>query len=89
MKYYIVVSIIAVVFGITVALGVTLSMTPQANAQVSCGVYFCELLEQILQEEQKQTALLDHIDCRNNYYYLRDVRYYCGDPLNVTGVWTP
>jgi len=43
--------------------------------------------QQILEEEKKQTALLDHLDC---YLWYWDVGYIsCGKPLNVTGVWHP
>lgn len=51
------------------------------------------VLEHILEEEKKQTALLDHIDCM--IYTNKDVsndlrhRQACGTPLNLTGVWNP
>ena len=50
-------------------------------------------LDAVLEEEKKQTALLDHIDCieteqhRHTQEYMAIIR--CGSPLNVTGVWTP
>jgi len=59
------------------------------------------IIEQILEEEQKQTALLDHMDCmifwkHNALGGITDLDYYqyCGLPLNYTGVmdmdrWSP
>jgi len=54
------------------------------------------VLEHILEEEKKQTALLDHIDCvlteqiryaeQYTVVALDNCGYY---PLNVTGVWHP
>lgn len=52
------------------------------------------VLNSILTEEKKQTALLDHIDCLTSTYN-GDCggKYYAGDtykraiPLNKTGVW--
>ena len=53
------------------------------------------IIEQILEEEKKQTALLDHIDCMiytkktaSGYTDLRH-RQACGTPLDLTGVWNP
>jgi len=53
-------------------------------------------LNAVLEEEKKQTALLDHMDCvlneniRYNPPYLIVGLSNCGSyPLNVTGVWTP
>lgn len=53
------------------------------------------VLGHILEEEQKQTALLDQIDCYTHhpigafgFQYSTQARI-CGEPLNVTGVWTP
>lgn len=49
--------------------------------------------DRIILELQKQTALLDHIDCSENsmkgYYGYKTTKEICGDPLNVTGVWNP
>jgi len=53
------------------------------------------ITELILEEEKKQTKLLDHIDCM--IYTKKDVSGYtglrhrmaCGTPLNLTGVWNP
>jgi len=53
------------------------------------------MLQHILEEEKKQTALLDHIDCmqyENTYggMYSHSTGWgNCGQPLNVTGVWHP
>ena len=53
------------------------------------------IIELILEEEKKQTKLLDHIDCMiytkseaSGYTGLRH-RQACGTPLNLTGVWNP
>ena len=69
------------------------------------GIRFCEddcmgkliyRVEHILEEEKKQTALLDHIDCilNENMRYIQPYLIVglsnCGTyPLNVTGVWQP
>ena len=45
--------------------------------------------KQIIAEEQKQTKLLDQIDCYNFFYYANQRNWNCGIPLNLTGVWTP
>jgi hypothetical protein len=45
--------------------------------------------KQIIIEEQKQTVLLDHIDCYTEFYFTMQKHEQCGDPLNITGVWTP
>ncbi len=54
------------------------------------------MLQHILEEEKKQTALLDHIDCIINENHRYSPVYSpialgnCGGyPLNVTGVWHP
>ncbi len=53
------------------------------------------LLIDILEENKKQTALLDHIDCMQyeNIYggQFSHKRGWgnCGQPLNYTGVWNP
>ena len=53
------------------------------------------ILMDMLEEEQKQTALLDHIDCMQyeNIYggQFSHKRGWgnCGEPLNLTGVWNP
>jgi len=67
-----------------------------------CGNQWCLIwdiqhyLKHILEEEKKQTALLDHIDCimNENMRYAREFLPVglanCGGyPLNVTGVWNP
>jgi len=60
-------------------------------------VKWCEkgLLIEILEEEKKQTALLDHIDCMK-FDYQANLGWNdkvsarsCGYPLNITGVWNP
>lgn len=43
--------------------------------------------KELLKEEQKQTALLDQIDCLT-YYNGKDMLK-CGRPLNITGVYHP
>ena len=51
-----------------------------------------KLIEQnneLIIEEQKQTALLDHIDCYTGFYYTMQKHQHCGYPLNFTGVWNP
>jgi len=92
MKTFFVYSGLGVLLGISMILIIQAS-TPKADAQVSCGVYFCELLEQILQEEKKQTALLDHMDCVTFYQSGLSSRYtaekHCGLPLDYTGVYKP
>ncbi len=54
------------------------------------------VLNSILREEIKQTALLDHIDCLQTTKYFKQFSYNlfkhfpssCGqEPLNLTGVW--
>lgn len=74
--------------------------TANAYTVAVCGYQedsLCDILRLILQEETKQTALLDHMDCMlyiNNVandkadFYWYDGKH-CGQPLNVTGVWTP
>ena len=53
------------------------------------------ILMHVLEEEKKQTALLDHIDCMQyeNVYsgQFSHKRGWgnCGQPLNYTGVWNP
>jgi len=44
--------------------------------------------QQILDEEIKQTKLLDHMDCVISGGIHNNIRH-CGYPLNVTGVWNP
>jgi len=55
-------------------------------------------LNEILKEEQKQTALLDQSNCFAYYEYTggysrtynsKAHKEFCGEPLNLTGVWTP
>lgn len=65
------------------------------------GIYgvLCDIREQneiIIREEQKQTALLDHIDCVSTYggstmYFTHDLDRIerCGHPLNITGGYKP
>ena len=93
MKTFFIYSGLGIVLGIVLGSVVIALTPPKADAQVSCAVYFCELLEQILQEEQKQTALLDHIDCVTFYQSGLSSRYtaekHCGLPLDYTGVYKP
>lgn len=77
-----------------VMIGFTIGMTfPKAEASQGSMV---ELLMQILEEEQKQTALLDQISCYGFHNTImggvwsnRQITDICGKPLNYTGVWTP
>jgi len=96
MKTFFIYSGLGIVLGIVLGSVVIALTPPKADAQVSCAVYFCELLEQILQEEQKQTRLLDQIDCYNSYqtiggYSFRVIQMHehCGEPLNLSGNWKP
>jgi len=56
------------------------------------------VLEHILEEEKKQTALLDQMNCYTYYEYTggysrtynsKAHKEFCGEPLNLTGVWNP
>jgi len=56
------------------------------------------LLIDILEEEKKQTALLDQMNCYAFYEYVGGYtahyktqahEIFCGEPINLTGVWNP
>jgi len=101
-------SIICFISGLTLGIAVGISL-PQAEAHftdqvtyitnwgteyvVEEGVTDSHILRHILEEEQKQTALLDHMDCTLFYQSGVSSRYtaekHCGLPLDYTGVYKP
>ena len=76
----------AVVIGAMIGISI-----PRAEAthQDKCPFALCaifDILEHTLEEEQKQTALLDHMDCMQYHNFYGS---HCGKPLNYTGVVNP
>lgn len=62
--------------------------TPQ---ELQIMLHISNILYQILEEEKKQTTLLDHIDCHETTTIInfKAAIEQCGPPLNITGIHKP